>query len=80
MNQLKPYFILMKVLPNPDNPKGKDISGANAHLWVFENSGNEAEKKATRYLNQFGWNIEEGVYTQKILSLDNTIARCIINS
>ena len=61
MNQPKPYWITMKLEPDPDieAPQLKDIAGANAEIWVFTTSEHDAVEKATRHIQSCGWRLKE---------------------
>ncbi len=54
---MKPFFFNIKVEPIPDNPQAKDLNGAMAHVWVFDESINKAKEKAIRYINERGWKL-----------------------
>lgn len=61
MNQLKPYWITMELVPDPDKeaPQLKDISGATAELWVFATSEKNGLEKAIRHIQAYGWRLKK---------------------
>lgn len=56
---MKPFLFVIEVRPNPDNPQGRGIGGAMAHVWVFDPSLKSARTKAFNHLNSHGWTVKE---------------------
>lgn len=52
---MQPFLFVIEVKPLPENPQGAMLGGAKAHVWVFDQSLEEAAKKASRFIAGYGW-------------------------
>lgn len=49
------YFFVIEATPKPENNQAKEMAGAEADIFVFAESKEQAEDRAIRYLNNYGW-------------------------
>jgi hypothetical protein len=55
---MRPYLLVFKIKPQPNNPRAQDIGGALATVFVFATTTGAAQEKSVIYLNNQSWDVE----------------------
>lgn len=62
MQNNKPYFFLINVVPSLENPNYESIGGAKAHIWIISSDRESAKIRAIDYNRKFHWEITSFEY------------------
>ena len=53
---MNPFMFVVKSVPLPRNKNYHSVRQALVHIWVFDNSIDDAQKKALHYIKSLDWN------------------------
>ena len=53
---MNPFMFVVKSVPLPRNKNYRSVRQALVHIWVFDNSIDDAQKRALDYIKSLDWN------------------------